>query len=216
MKKENFVIVIIIFLVSNTLFSETTIQDDLKNYLNGNKIKYSTTGHPKSYGLTIQVEIPTSWNQKEGERPHIVQKFSSSSGSGKAKVSTIMILPVPSEFNELNNEDIVNVLFNPELVEDTLPDSSQLLLAKPTEYDGESGILLYYVTQNSRTGVDFLSTIVLHKFLYKKHIISFSINYSILINSNTKEISQEESDAFVNLAIQMGNSIIILDKYEKY
>ena len=127
-----------------------------------------------------------------------------------------MILPVPSEFNELNNEDIVNILFNPDNANKMIPDESQLLYAKQTKYDGEPGMLYYFTTESSRAGIDYLSLNIWHYFLYKKHTISLSVNYSILMNSNTKEISQEESDAFVSLAIQMGNSIIILDKYEKH
>ena len=38
-------------------------------------IKYDTRGHPKSMGLWITVSHPASWRSKEGERPHIVQKF---------------------------------------------------------------------------------------------------------------------------------------------
>lgn len=35
----------------------------------------SIKGHPKSLGIDMQLKIPDSWKSEEGDRPHIVKKF---------------------------------------------------------------------------------------------------------------------------------------------
>ena len=214
MIKIRLLFIIIIALSSSDLFAQSNIQDDLKNFNDGIKNKFSTVGHPKSRGLNIQIEFPNSWVKKQGERPHIVQKFSSSEDGGIAKVATLSVTPLPSDFKDFSDKDIAENLFNPELAESMLPESSKLIVAKPTKYDGEPGILLYYITQLSRAGAEFTSLVVSHRFIYQHNTVDFTIAYSMLITYTQKHISQQQSDSFLGLAIQMGNSIILFDKYK--
>jgi hypothetical protein len=214
MAKMRFLFIIIIVFSSTELFAQSSIQDDFKNFRAGNKSKFSTVGHPKSRGLNIQIEFPSSWIKKQGERPHIVQTFSSSEDGGIAKVATLSITPVPSELKNFSDKDIAENLFKPEFAESILPENSKLIVANPTKYDGESGILVYYVTQMSRSGANFASIVVSHRFLYQRHAVDFTIAYSMLITSTQKQISQQQSDSFLGLAIQMGNSIVLFDKYK--
>lgn len=43
---------------------------------------YQTEGIGKSQGVKINLQLPQSWARKEGERPHIVQKWVSENGTG--------------------------------------------------------------------------------------------------------------------------------------
>ncbi|MBA7670085.1 hypothetical protein ES703_78228 [subsurface metagenome] len=198
---------------SINLFPETSILDDFQGFVQGNRTKYTTAGNPKAQGLEIQIEFPKSWVQKEGKRPHIVQNFSSSAKGGVAKVATLSINPIPSDLRFFTDEEIADVLFDTEFAKDVLPEGSQLLIANPTKYDGEPGIFLYFITQTSRAGANLLGAVVSHRFIYQRNAVDFSITYSILVTSNTKQLTQQEVEAFLGLAIQMGNSIIILNKY---
>ena len=44
-------------------------------------IQFSARGHAKSRGLDITLRYPRSWVATEGDRPHVVQKFTASDGS---------------------------------------------------------------------------------------------------------------------------------------
>lgn len=37
--------------------------------------RFESAGHPKSRGIHVALELPRSWRQEEGDRPHIVQKW---------------------------------------------------------------------------------------------------------------------------------------------
>ena len=214
MFKIRLLLIFIITILSTELFAQTSIQDDFKRYMEGSKVKFSTVGHPKAQGLNIQIDYPKSWIKKEGERPHIVQKFSSSGGGGIAKVAILNITPIPLDLKGFSDKEIAEYLFDPKLVEGQLPENSKLLTVKPTKYDGEPGIFLYYVSQMSRAGANFDSLMVSHRFLYQHATVDFTIAYLILLTPTQKQLSQQQGESFLGLAIQMGNSIILPDKYK--
>jgi hypothetical protein len=207
-------LIFIIFISSSQLFAQSTIEADLKSFVGGKKARFSTADHPKARGLDIQVDIPNNWKKKEGERPHIIQKFSSAGGDGIAKVATLSITPIPSQMKGFTDKEIADTLFDPKLAAETLPENSKLVTASPTKYDGEPGILLYYVTQMSSVGANFASLVVSHRFLHKRATVDFTIAYSVLITSAQRSLTQQEGEAFLGLAIQMGNSIILAQKYK--
>jgi len=72
MLKIKLFFILIIMISSTELFAQSSIQDDIKNFIAGEKLKFTTAGHSKSRGLNIQIDIPQNWKKKEGERPHIV------------------------------------------------------------------------------------------------------------------------------------------------
>lgn len=51
-------------------------------FLDGFRQRYSTDGSGKSQGIKLSLQLPRSWARKEGERPHIVQKWVSENGTG--------------------------------------------------------------------------------------------------------------------------------------
>ena len=156
-------LVIVIAVLPTVTLAQSTIQADFKSYMGGKKIKFSTKGQPKAHGLIIEFDVPQNWTKKEGERSHIVQKFSSPGDGGSAKVAILNITPVPSNLRGLSEKELSEILFDPSQIERQLPKSSKLITAKPTTYDNEPGIFIYYVTQLSRSGVDLASLMVSHR-----------------------------------------------------
>ena len=52
----------------------------------GFRQRYQTDGSGKSQGIKLKLQLPRSWVAKEGERPHIVQKWVSEGGTGMANI----------------------------------------------------------------------------------------------------------------------------------
>jgi hypothetical protein len=113
-----------------------------------------------------------------------------------------------------SDKEIADALFDPKLAAKTLPENSKLVAANPTKYDGQPGILLYYVTQMSNAGANFASLVVSHRFFYKRTTVDFTIAYSVLLTSTQRKLTQQEGESFLGLALQMGNSIILVQKYK--
>jgi hypothetical protein len=51
-------------------------------FLEGYRQTFNSDGHKKAQGLKVVLQLPTSWKAKEGNRPHIVQKWVSANGTG--------------------------------------------------------------------------------------------------------------------------------------
>lgn len=60
--------------------------------------KFSSANHPKAAGLDIILSAPLSWDHQEGDRPHIVGKWTSQNGTGDMVV-TLLVREFPGEFS---------------------------------------------------------------------------------------------------------------------
>ena len=52
----------------------------------GFRQRFRTDGSGKSQGVRLVLQLPRSWVAKEGERPHIVQKWTSEGGTGSSMI----------------------------------------------------------------------------------------------------------------------------------
>lgn len=64
------------------LLAVTFQKAPVREFSNGFRQRYETDGTGKSRGLIVRLQLPRSWLAKEGERPHIVQKWVSQHGTG--------------------------------------------------------------------------------------------------------------------------------------
>ena len=56
--------------------------DVLADFRGNQALRFDSRGHAKAQGLNFTIRYPRSWTIKEGERPHVVQNFVSTDGSG--------------------------------------------------------------------------------------------------------------------------------------
>lgn len=61
-----------------------------------NQCSYKTDGLGKSLGLKIKLSIPCTWTQTEGDRPHVVTKFSYTFKDGSSIGQNLTINKLPS------------------------------------------------------------------------------------------------------------------------
>lgn len=71
---------------------------------------FSTQGHQKANGVKLNLKVPMSWKPAEGDRPHIVQKWTSDAGHGP-EIIMLQIAPVSVALNDQPKE----VLFTEDL-----------------------------------------------------------------------------------------------------
>lgn len=72
--------------VLETLLSVAHQDSPEREMRDGHVQQFSSLGHPKSRGIEAQVKMPRSWKAAEGERPHIVQKWTSQVGFGRSVI----------------------------------------------------------------------------------------------------------------------------------
>lgn len=193
-------------------YSQNSIYQDFTRYAENESYQFTTKGHPKSLGVSLKISIPADWEMKEGERPHIIQKFTSKSYDSKVMMCIISINKVPAIVSILNDEDIAEMMFSDEAVSESLPQGSELTFKKITRYDGQPGLFIAYSNSAQRAGFDLRLYVAEHRFIYKKRHISVSCSYSGTNESFKGVEIENEIQAFQLLSQMIANSIVI-DKW---
>ncbi len=95
--------------------SSTTRRSPASELSRGFFQPFNTKGHAKSLGASVKMRIPRSWVAKEGDRPHVVQKWVEGAGFGRGIV-LLMVMEPDSEAQiewkvQLDRPDACKVLF---------------------------------------------------------------------------------------------------------
>jgi hypothetical protein len=95
-------------LLIGVFFTQSLFAQETPAIFWNNRCDFKTDGTGKSMGLKIKLSVPCDWKQADGERPHVVKKFSYNSGVNTA-ISTMTIYkmqvtPSKAEINEMFTE----------------------------------------------------------------------------------------------------------------
>ena len=210
--RKHFLFLVCIFMA---LLPQTTLcqNRDLQSFLSGQKEKYFTKGHPKAKGINISIEYPSHWQRSEGERPNIVQKFSGDASDGMTRMCTILIIDLPELLKFFSSEDFLDTIFLPDTLKEMLPSGARFLKGDKTKYDGEPGAWMIYVMQEERSGLKFVMYVLQHVFFYSGKLVMIQCSVGSL--ASTSRTIERTFYEYLPLFYQMGNSIIIHDKWEE-
>ncbi len=196
------------------LFNPDYLEYPEKEFFDGFVETYSSTGNTKAKGLDFTIKYPMSWIAKEGNRPNIVQKFSSVHRMGHTELM-ILIKNIP-EFSRLNpsREDLtkmVNEIASEGDFKDFLPNGSILIASEKIVLETLPGIWLNYKyrAQRGRHSVEFEA--ISYMLFYKDKSISIQIASNPSINN--EEMNHENLEKNVILLELMVNSFVLHDLY---
>ena len=210
MKKPSLILAFLaIALLPQFGFSQTS---ELQAFLGGQKTKYSTKGHPKAKGINISIEYPSSWQRSEGERPNIVQKFTS--GASKNFTQCLILIKDQPYFMKLfSSKGISDVMFTQETLKEMVPESATFIKGEQTKYDGEIGAWMTYIIRTERAGMRGEIYTLQHLFLYSGKLIMLQCGVGGLASSGASV--EQEFTRYLPLFQLIGNSIVINDKWTK-
>ena len=211
--KRNLVVLIgalFMFAASTLAFAQNA---DLQSFSSGNKLKYSTKYHPKAKGINITVEYPSHWKLSEGERPNIVQKFSGDASDGITRMFLILIKDIPSEASAMSTEDIAKEAFSEDALKEMVPPGGSFIKGGQTKYDGQPGAWIIVSIDSERAGMKGKSYGLLHMFIYGGKMISIQCMVGGLEQMSGN--LYQEFNSYIPLFQQIGNSIIVPDKWTK-
>lgn len=191
-------------------FSQTS---ELQAFLGGQKTKYSTEGHPKAKGINISIEYPSHWKKSEGERPNIVQKFTSDASDGLLRMCIIGIKDQPSFMKLFSSKDISDVMFTQETLKEIVPEGATFIKGEPTQYDGQPGAWMIYMSQSERAALRAEMYILQHMLLYSGKLIVFECSVGGLAGS--APTVEQEFTRYFPLFQLLGNRIVIQNKWKK-
>jgi hypothetical protein len=96
---------------------------------------FNSASHPKAAGLEITLRTPLSWEQMEGNRPHIVSKWTSQNGTGDVVV-TLLVRMVPEV---ITYDDVREVARSGDWGW-MIPEGFEFLNGAPVEIDRQPGL----------------------------------------------------------------------------
>ncbi len=65
-------------------------KNPVAEFLDGFRQRFSTDGTGKAQGIKLKLQLPHSWLAQEGERPHIVKKWTNEGGTGLSIVMLVV------------------------------------------------------------------------------------------------------------------------------
>jgi hypothetical protein len=197
-------------------------------FARGFKKIYRTKGHRKTKGLDLQIEYAKSWSKREGNRPHVIQFFSSNNGRGPAHALLMTRDHVKEAQGELTREDIkaLNTLDgSKKLASEVFSENSLRQMANETGManvrnintkriviDHWPGAMLEFTGDGQR--LDLTMT------MYNRMYTAIYKNYMIFLQCQIGKLPGETDDAlktrisqFAPLFRLMANSLVTQSQY---
>lgn len=183
-------------------------QDPLREFLSGYTSKYECDGTGKGLGLKFSMKYPQSWSSKEGNRPHIVRKFSNNGG-----IASAMLIVNTFEYEPSKNE--INSFFTEESARATIPEGAHYLKSSVVTIDGEKSLVMDYLLQRERLGFLIKAKVRTYTIIYKSYFLQVQFMISQIPNENPIDLNKvfNEYEMLFNVMI---NSFIIISKWENH
>lgn len=214
--------------ILETLLTYQFKERPANEFARGFKKIYSTKSHRKAKGLDLQIEYAKSWSKREGNRPNVIQFFSSNNGRGPAHALLMTRDIVKEAQGELTREDIkgLNTLDgSKELASEVFSENSLREMAngmgmtnvrnintKRIVIDRWPGAMLEFTGDQQR--LDLTMT------MYNRMYIGVYKNYMIFLQCQLAKLPGETEDAlktkisqFAPLFRLMANSLVIESQY---
>jgi len=188
-----------LFIVSNS-YSQETPSTFWKN-----RCEFKTDGSGKSLGLKVKLSVPCVWKQADGERPHVVKKFSYSSGTNTV-ISTLTInkmVPPPSKAE-------VDEMFTPAGLKELGEGLGTFISGRKVKIDGlDCGEVAFKITREHPVGTLYLYSFQYY-FIYKDKMIVLGYG----VGSTTDEKAKAMFDSYKTLFRGLAGSTVFISKWE--
>lgn len=176
-------------------------------YADGFRQRYSTDGVGKSKGIKINLQLPRSWAKKEGERPHIVQKWVSENGTGLEMIH--LDIRDGEGYNPTKKE--MEEFVRSGEVKDSVPDGYTYVSAGNFTLERQTGYWLQMTASIERVGIKMYLNALMYQFFFRGKVIGVMCTASGTENEKTKV--DEAFNRIRPLCQQVLNSLVLVQAY---
>ena len=195
------------------------LSDSLNKLINKDVLTYSSLSNPnKNGGLSFTIKYPKDYKSEEGERPHILKKFTSPADkNGFQLYLSVQVDKLPDDFAYLKEqelEELAEILFSNMKKEDYFPSTkAEILFSQTTKYERQPGNIVIAVVEGERAALKTTSLMGTQQIIYKNYLIIITTAYYSLNRRVSFEEYKSYFDKFFFFNSQIGNSLIINNKY---
>ncbi|MCX7192419.1 MAG: hypothetical protein NTY60_02135 [Proteobacteria bacterium] len=176
-------------------------------FSDGFRQRYQTDGTGKSQGIKLKLQLPRSWLGKDGERPHIAQKWMSENGTG---LNIIMLIIGDTKGNNPTKKEI-NELVRSGEVKSIAPEGSRFIDAGNFNLEKQTGYWMQVSMPIERAGMKMYQDILIYQLFFRGKGISIQCAAA----GQADEITKVD-DAFKRmkpLCQQVLNSLVLTQAY---
>ena len=198
------------FLETLLLFKAGYEENPEREFLDGYKYKYINNGEGKANGIAFSIESPKTWAPREGNRPHVVQKFVSENGRGFG-MFLVLINEFPIKTGEnVTEKDIVGLLDSGD-IKKYLPKGATYLNGGKLTLESLPGFWIDYVNRSSRMNVTMIVETRAYVIFYKNKMIQLQGH----ITKSVSGIKEQGAGLkqYQPLFDLMANSLVVTSRY---
>lgn len=176
-------------------------------FSDGYRQRFSSDGHKKSLGIKLVLQAPKSWKAKEGERPHILQKWVSQNGTGLE----MMHLDIRDceEYTPTDSE--VETLVSSGEVKEIMPSGATYINSGLFSLEMRKGYWMEMSLVQERVGIKLYQHIRMHQLFFRGKAIGLMCQTSSAIED--KATADEAFKRINPLCQQVLNSLVLLQAY---
>lgn len=197
--------------ILETLLAYQFIDWPMEEFTLGYNWVFRTKNHPKAKDVDFQVRYPISWQPKEGERPNIIQMFTSENGRGLESFGLmVMDIPIPLDYT-LTEQDLDDFFVESELKE-IIPEGGKFISTKPIVLDNHKGAMIIYEYTVQRVDITITMRALVFITIYERKMIQIFCSVSALPGEESE--LQERFNRFEPLFKMIANTFIIQEQYK--
>ena len=177
----------------------------VEEYLNKQKqtnngfCTYSVLDNPKSEGLDMKVSYPCLWQMKDGDRPHVVKKFSKLSDGQTLVNCMVIITKLPKEPTTKD----VDGLFTEESLKSFLDEGKDKYISgKKVSIDGQTAGEIIFETSRVTPIANIDMKALEYIIFYKNYLVRLQYMTGSQYAAETKKLFDENKQLFALLAIK--------------
>lgn len=172
----------------------------------GNRCDYKTDGSGKSLGVKLKLSVPCDWTQADGDRPHIVKKFSHGLSKGQALNYTLTMSTMPGEPSEKE----ISEMFSPQGLKAFAVENSTYISGRKVKIDGINCGEIVFKIIKSTPALTMNIYFIQYYIPYKDKMINLSFAASGLSGNDAKTLFNTYKVFFQSLA----TTTIVISKWE--
>lgn len=165
---------------------------------------FNSRGHAKSMGLNVSLRYPAAWLAEEGERPHVVQKF-----TARPRPVTCMILI--SDTGQSRTAAQARADLAPANLRRLIPDNAIWLGGSQTTLDGLSAGEIRFAATTSRAGTTLHMRSIGFVVYYGRHEIDLMCS----IGGSSAVGLDAQFAAWLPVFRQIANTFVLHNQYQR-
>jgi hypothetical protein len=185
---------------------------DVQLFVSGERLAFDSTGHEKAKGVRVKIFYPKTWKAREVDRPNIIQKLVSNTGTGSAMVSVQSIL-LPEVKVELTRDEKKEMVAE-EFMKMFVPTDAKLVSYKLTALDGEPCGMIEVSQIADRAGLKLAIFMTIYVVPMKGAALSISASFGGNAADGVEAVETRYREVKPILQL-IASSCVFLDKWEK-